>query len=175
MKQLHNIDRPLAGGRGVSPVIGVVLMVAVTVVLGAVVGTFVLELGQDVGAAGPSASLRVSADPATNNLTITHAGGDGLADARTRIVLTNRTDGARTTFEPGTTTEVFSVGQQVVVNTTAPDGGAATIGASSDAFSGRSAADGGYFDGGLKRGMRYTVQVVDTASRRVIYETTVRA
>jgi flagellin-like protein len=34
--------------RGVSPVIGVILMLAVTVTLGAVAGTFVLNLGEDV-------------------------------------------------------------------------------------------------------------------------------
>jgi flagellin-like protein len=175
MKQLDTIDRPIAGDRGVSPVIGVVLMVAVTVVLGAVVGTFVIEHGQDVGATGPRASLLVGADHVTNNLTIAHAGGDGLADARTRIVLTNETDGARTTFEPGNTAEVFAAGQRVLINTTAPGGGAATIGTRSDVFSGRVAANGGYVDGGLKRGMRYTVQVVDTESRRVVYETTVTA
>ena len=34
---------------GVSPVVGVILMVAVTVILAAVIGTFVLDLGSDVG------------------------------------------------------------------------------------------------------------------------------
>ena len=34
---------------GVSPVVGVILMVAVTVILAAVIGTFVLDLGGDVG------------------------------------------------------------------------------------------------------------------------------
>ena len=42
--------------RGVSPVIGVILMVAVTVVLAAVIGASVLDVGNDVGES-PSASL----------------------------------------------------------------------------------------------------------------------
>ena len=176
MTSLDSPHRPFAPDRGVSPVIGVILMVAVTVVLAAVVGTFVLDLGQVAGGDAPSASLRVTADAPANNLTITHAGGDGLLDGRTRIAVTNETGGAEVTFEPGPTDEVFSVGDRVVVNVTSPGGGGpATIGPSGDAFASRTATDGGYFDGGLRRGMRYTVQVVDTRSQRVIFETTVTA
>jgi flagellin-like protein len=36
------------GGKAVSPVIGVILMVAITVILAAVIGTFVLGLGEQV-------------------------------------------------------------------------------------------------------------------------------
>ena len=36
------------GTRAVSPVIGVILMVAITVILAAVIGTFVLGLGDQV-------------------------------------------------------------------------------------------------------------------------------
>ena len=39
---------PIGGGRGFSPVIGVILMVAITVILAAVIGTFVLGLGDSV-------------------------------------------------------------------------------------------------------------------------------
>lgn len=42
--------------RGVSPVIGVILMVAVTVVLAAVIGASVLDIGNDVGES-PSAAV----------------------------------------------------------------------------------------------------------------------
>jgi len=175
MTSLDSPHRPFAPDRGVSPVIGVILMVAVTVVLAAVVGTFVLDLGQAAGGDTPSASLRVTVDAPENNLTITHSGGDGLLDGRTRIAVTNETDGAEVAFEPGPTDDVFSVGERVVVNVTAPGGGPATLGGSGDAFASRTAADAGGFDGGLRRGMRYTVQVVDTRSQRVIFETTVTA
>lgn len=54
----------------VSPVIGVILMVAITVILAAVIGTFVLNLGQNVGDSAPSASF--SYDVAANDdVTIT--------------------------------------------------------------------------------------------------------
>ena len=49
----------------VSPVIGVILMVAITVILAAVIGTFVLGLGQKVGQSGPTASFTF--DTAANN------------------------------------------------------------------------------------------------------------
>jgi flagellin-like protein len=44
--------------RAVSPVIGVILMVAITVILAAVIGTFVLGLGEEVES-NPSAGVTV--------------------------------------------------------------------------------------------------------------------
>lgn len=52
--------------RGVSPVIGVILMVAITVILAAVIGTFVLGLGDSLGG---SATAGVSVDGDTVTLT----------------------------------------------------------------------------------------------------------
>jgi flagellin-like protein len=46
----------------VSPVIGVILMVAITVILAAVIGTFVLGLGEDVSSTS-SAGVQVSEEP----------------------------------------------------------------------------------------------------------------
>ena len=43
--------------RAVSPVIGVILMVAITVILAAVIGTFVLGLGDRVSQSAPQASF----------------------------------------------------------------------------------------------------------------------
>jgi len=40
------IEREFAEGRAVTPVVGVILLVAITVVLAAVVGTFALGLGE---------------------------------------------------------------------------------------------------------------------------------
>lgn len=62
--------------RAVSPVIGVILMVAITVILAAVIGAFVLGLGDDLGnSSGPSASLSL------NDGTLSHTGGDTLMNA----------------------------------------------------------------------------------------------
>lgn len=69
----------------VSPVIGVILMVAITVILAAVIAAFVF--GMAPPAKAPSVQLRVTAD--TGNLTLTHNGGDSLILKDERITITN--------------------------------------------------------------------------------------
>lgn len=54
--------------RAVSPVIGVILMVAITVILAAVIGTFVLGLGDSLG---QNANAGVSVDKTDTNATVT--------------------------------------------------------------------------------------------------------
>lgn len=58
--------------RGVSPVIGVILMVAITVILAAVIGSFVLGLGDSLSNSAPQASFECDGDA------LIHAGGDTL-------------------------------------------------------------------------------------------------
>ncbi|EMA21745.1 type IV pilin [Haloarcula marismortui] len=67
----------------VSPVIGVILMVAITVILAAVIASFVLGLGDQAQQATPQASFSwdyEQDDPShtTGNVTITHDGGDSI-------------------------------------------------------------------------------------------------
>ena len=71
--------RTKLGDRGVSPVIGVILMVAITVILAAVIGSFVLGIGGDVEAA-PQASLSYDGDG-----TIVHQGGDDLSSVNLSV------------------------------------------------------------------------------------------
>jgi len=61
--------------RAVSPVIGVILMVAITVILAAVIGTFVLGLGDSLEQA-PQAQL--DAEASSDDILINHNGGDAL-------------------------------------------------------------------------------------------------
>ena len=96
-------ERLNSNDRAVSPVIGVILMVAITVILAAVIGTFVLDLGQSAGQSAPQASLQVETDSASGNFTITHKGGDALADENTRIVIRNETGSGSITFDVGDT------------------------------------------------------------------------
>jgi flagellin-like protein len=76
---------------GVSPVIGVILMVAITVILAAVVGTFVLGLGEGVSSTAPSASFNfeyesgssiecdgLDSDGSGDGVDISHASGDEI-------------------------------------------------------------------------------------------------
>ena len=63
-----------ADDRGVSPVIGVILMVAITVILAAVIGTFVLGLGDQIGGSA-TAGVTVEGDNTTNvTVTLTNIG-----------------------------------------------------------------------------------------------------
>ena len=63
--------------RAVSPVIGVILMVAITVILAAVIGAFVLGLGGETQET-PQASLSFELDESNDEVTIEHRGGDTL-------------------------------------------------------------------------------------------------
>ncbi|WP_138007857.1 type IV pilin [Halalkalirubrum salinum] len=70
--------------RAVSPVIGVILMVAITVILAAVIGTFVIGLGDGVGDTTPQASFDV--EPEGDNITFTHRSGDSIPVNQSYIV-----------------------------------------------------------------------------------------
>ena len=75
----NTLERFLADEQAVTPVIGIILMVAVTVVLAAVVGTFVLGVGgQTVAAEAPQASFSFAYDEASSELTVTHEGGSAI-------------------------------------------------------------------------------------------------
>ena len=76
-----DIKKFLSESRAVSPVIGVILMVAITVILAAVIGTFVLGLGDQVGDNAPQASFSFDYDESADNLTITHESGDALINS----------------------------------------------------------------------------------------------
>jgi flagellin-like protein len=61
----------------VSPVIGVILMVAITVILAAVIASFVLGLG-DSQETAPNVSFNFDYDESDGNLTVTKSGGDAI-------------------------------------------------------------------------------------------------
>jgi len=62
--------------RGVSPVIGTILMIAVTVILAAFIGTFVFGFAGEVAQDDPLAAFQMSQDGTT--AVLTHTGGDTL-------------------------------------------------------------------------------------------------
>jgi flagellin-like protein len=71
----------LADDDAVSPVIGVILMVAITVILAAVIGSFVLGLGNQVSEAQPNPTVSFNYTNSTGDYTsvgLTHDGGDSL-------------------------------------------------------------------------------------------------
>lgn len=75
----RKLSAPFSGeaDRGVSPVIGVILMVAITVILAAVIGAFVLGLGEGLGSgSGPQAQFSFSEGSGAGEIDISHRGGD---------------------------------------------------------------------------------------------------
>ncbi|WP_281767467.1 type IV pilin N-terminal domain-containing protein [Methanoculleus bourgensis] len=90
-------DRPAPRGRreprpdrrddAVSPVVGVMLMLVVTIIIAAIVSSFAGGLGSSSGKA-PVATLGIemSAGPNDRNVTIEHLGGDPLATKDLKIV-----------------------------------------------------------------------------------------
>lgn len=94
-----NVKDLLSEDDAVSPVIGVILMVAITVILAAVIASFVLGLGDQAQQTTPQASYTFDYDQGTtpsgsegtdfegdlgsgNTLDITHDGGDTIDAAR---------------------------------------------------------------------------------------------
>ena len=86
--------------RGVSPVIGVILMVAITVILAAVIGSFVLGLGENVSEP-TQASLGFEAQSDTE-VTVNHNGGDSFENAKITARLNgNSYTNESLTLDPG--------------------------------------------------------------------------
>ena len=99
-------ERMLKDKKGVSPVIGVILMVAITVILAAVIASFVFGMGTKVKAA-PEAQLilsdhedQISTGGYRDYLVyITHMGGDALKCDELKVKVTNldkRSSGTKT-------------------------------------------------------------------------------
>ena len=89
----------------VSPVIGVILMVAITVILAAVIAAFVFGMGPPKQA--PVASLRLtSADAATDMLKIEHQGGADIVLKDVKFVVDNGVD--RTSITTINTTKMLT-------------------------------------------------------------------
>jgi len=96
--------------RAVSPVIGVILMVAITVILAAVIGTFVLGLGDSLGESQPTAQISVDVDQANSNLTFEHQGGDSIDSGALTVIISG--DGQEAEAND-VFTDRFSVGDTV--------------------------------------------------------------
>ncbi|MFC6613561.1 type IV pilin [Halopenitus salinus] len=122
-----NIKKLLNDDRAVSPVIGVILMVAITVILAAVIGTFVLGLGDSIGDNAPQASFDFDYGN-TGSVTVTHEGGDTLNSDNSNQVNVTSPSGTDTWDLPisaGSTSPSVSVssGEEVRVIWESPGGG----------------------------------------------------
>jgi flagellin-like protein len=155
-----NFNIPDADERGVSPVIGVILMVAITVILAAVIGTFVLGLGDQVSQTAPQATLSVE-DYETGgdgNVVIAHNGGDTIEAGETDIVIDGTTLAAADAPDASiSTAESLAIaGNASGVSWGAPHGSTTFTNYASDDV------------GGISEGQ--TVTFVDTGSEQIIAE-----
>lgn len=98
-------------GRGVSPIIGVILMVAITIVLSAVIATFAIGISDSLSASVPQAAFDFSYDSNGNEkLTIEHLGGDSIAPEELDIV-----SSAQFRPAPGNDTGTYASGTNPVL------------------------------------------------------------
>ncbi|ELZ96761.1 hypothetical protein C440_03268 [Haloferax mucosum ATCC BAA-1512] len=102
-----NFKQLLADDDAVSPVIGVILMVAITVILAAVIGTFVLGLGDQVGNTAPQASFTFDYEDGSpnDNLTVTHESGTAIDGERLNLSSTTDFDFITSGTPDGTTND----------------------------------------------------------------------
>ena len=124
--------------RAVSPVIGVILMVAITVILAAVIGTFVLGLGDQIQSTTPQASFGFDSADSATNVTITHESGNSIPASNINISATSNFNATGNTSAtdnftsyswadfPSASTDV-SAGSSVTVTSTTGGFGGETI------------------------------------------------
>jgi flagellin-like protein len=153
----------------VSPVIGVILMVAITVILAAVIAAFVFGMGPPEQA--PQASLRASSAASANNSAISmikleHQGGGQiiLTNAATKIVV----DGDTAEYPALVDTE-YDAGETIYI---AYNGSAYNIGEDRD--TGNSTEYPGTVATIASSGETVNVKVIDVTSQQMIFDNDVR-
>ena len=104
--------------RGVSPVIGVILMVAITVILAAVIATFVLGLGEQVSSTAPQVTVDWE-EGSSPDLTAAHDGGATLEASQLSATGASDADGGPVGSD--TDTEITS-GETIATWSTASSG-----------------------------------------------------
>jgi archaeal type IV pilus assembly protein PilA len=117
----------------VSPVIAVILMVAITVVLAATVFVLVSDIGGNQKT-GPTTNLQVTADAAANTILIKHTSGDKLKTDEYKVSVTS---GASSNPTYVTCGFELSAGGQITASTLSTGASAACTGnnvASGDAL-----------------------------------------
>ena len=107
----------------VSPVIGVILMVAITVILAAVIAAFVFGMGPSEMA--PQSSVRASADTidGVNAVMVEHQGGDEivLTPSTTRVVFNGTDVVLGDTITADAASERFEAGETLYLSNTSTE------------------------------------------------------
>jgi flagellin-like protein len=100
----------------VSPVIGVILMVAITVILAAVIASFVLGLG-DQNNPAPTADFNFDYDSSTPQVTVTHGDGDSIVAENIYIRGQELSSGGNTwdTYGSASASDEIGAGESITV------------------------------------------------------------
>ena len=100
----------------VSPVIGVILMVAITVILAAVIAAFVFGMGGNLTEAPPSVSLVASSNSAEvgPDIVIKHVGGEALIGSDWKFSVVK--EGLPPKYVTSFANDDFEVGMQLIVD-----------------------------------------------------------
>ena len=98
----------------VSPVIGVILMVAITVILAAVIAAFVFGMGGNLSTAPPTVSITATNNAAdgTLDLKINHNGGELLKGTEWKVSVVAQGDAPKYIYSVAD--DDFQVGGQIV-------------------------------------------------------------
>ena len=113
LKELFTEDK------AVSPVIGVILMVAITVILAAVIGSFVLNLGGSLQNNAPQASFGFDYeqfDGSDDQVIITHQSGDTVENSS--VSVTSSADNLAFNSSSLSADETLTAGNSLTYNTT---------------------------------------------------------
>ena len=134
-----NIKELFTDDSAVSPVIGVILMVAITVILAAVIGSFVLNLGNSVQQTSPQATIEWDYNQSGTLVNATHNTGEALDNSTLSISETNTTSAGHTiSLAGGGADNTYTAGEEIANGTydpgetlrivwNAPDGGNSAI------------------------------------------------
>ena len=149
----------------VSPVIGVILMVAITVILAAVIAAFVFGMGGNLTEAPPSVSLVASSNSASPgaDIVIKHIGGEALMGSDWKFSVVP--EGNTSAYVTSHSDDDFEVGMQLVVDTLQ------TVEADSTGWSPNWSYSGTSGDSLEKK--KYSVQVVHIPSNSMVLDTIV--
>lgn len=151
---------------GVSPVIGVILMVAITVILAAVIAAFVFGMGGSLKEAPPSASLTASSNAATSgeDIIIEHSGGDLLNGGEWKVSVVAAGNNMAYVFSDSA--DDFTVGGQLIIENHE------TVATSSNTFSTTWKYDN-LTGGAFVKGNKYDVKIVHIPSNSLVLDTEV--
>jgi FlaG/FlaF family flagellin (archaellin) len=146
-------------------------MVAITVILAAVIGAFVLQLGDSVSQTAPQASVGVdSITVADDQIVLQHSGGDTIELADTRIIVENEEE-ATLTWD-GTNEDPFATADELYINTT---DGAENSTANSYVSGSSYNVDNGPTAYNLESDDQLTITLIDKSSGEIIFEREIRA